>query len=421
MSRSTAIFALILAVGASTASGLDEATHARDAIGRGDSSLESRLVWTLMDVRAGRLDDALAHVSQLVEAQPDFELAHLVRGDVLSALGRPLSSFGEYETPALRAEGEITARLGELSRPDVQSPEAQRRGLREEARARMARFLEEPPPRAVPAEFVRLPASAKHAILVDTENYRLYVFEMRQEGPRRLGDFYVSIGKAGNDKRFEGDEKTPTGVYKVARYLPGERLPDMYGRGAFPIDYPNEWDRLQGRTGSGIWIHGTESARYSRPPLSSLGCVTLSNEDFATLKNWVQVGTTPVVLTKGVRWVSANSVEAVRNSVETAVERWRRDWESLDTDRYLGHYAESFRTAGMGRSAFAAHKRRVNRSKSFVRVDVDDLAIYGYPGEPAMVKVVFTQDYRSDSFRASKRKRQYWRFDEGVWRIVFES
>ncbi len=285
----------------------------------------------------------------------------------------------------------------------------------------MARFLQEPPPRAVPAEFVRLPDGARHAILVDTENYRLYVFELRPDGPRRLGDFYVSIGKAGSDKRFEGDEKTPTGLYKVARYLPGEQLPDMYGPGAFPIDYPNEWDRLQGRTGSGIWIHGTESARYSRPPLSSLGCVTLSNEDFATLQTWVQVGSTPVVLTKGVRWVSASSVEAVRRSVEDAIEEWRTDWESLDTERYLGHYAASFRTAGMGRSAFAAHKRRVNRSKSFIKVDVGDLAIYGYPGEPAMVKVEFTQEYRSDSFRASKSKRQYWRFDEGAWRIVFES
>ncbi|MDH3525565.1 MAG: L,D-transpeptidase family protein [Acidobacteriota bacterium] len=407
MSRSGAIFALILALGATAAPGLDESAHARDPAGGAGSGLERRLIWTLADVRAGRLDDALAHVSQLVEAQPDFELAQLIRGDLLLALGRPLSAFGEFAGIARP-----------LARP--LDSEAHRQGLRDEARARLARFLQEPPSRAVPAELVQLPRNARHAILVDTANYRLYVFEVRDDGVHRLADFYVSIGRAGNDKSAEGDEKTPTGLYKVASYLPGEQLPDMYGPGAFPIDYPNDWDRLQGRTGSGIWIHGTESARYSRPPLSSLGCVTLSNEDFAALRGWVQVGTTPVVLTKGVRWASSASVDAVRGSVQAAVDRWRADWESRDTERYLSHYGASFRTAGMSREAFAAHKRRVNASKSFIAVALDDLAIYGYPGEPATVRVEFTQSYRSDSFRATKKKWQHWRLDDGRWRIVSE-
>ena len=29
------------------------------------------------------------------------------------------------------------------------------------------------------------------------------------------------------------------------------------GDGAFPLNYPNEWDRRLNKTGSGIWLHGT--------------------------------------------------------------------------------------------------------------------------------------------------------------------
>lgn len=396
---SVAPFALVvLALNVWVAYGLDEASHLSPVDGRLSSSLEQRLVWTLLDVRAGRLEDALEHVDRLVEAQPDFELAQLVRADVLSALTSPLPGFGAHRAAPEQVDG-----------------------LRHEARARLERFLDAPPSRAVPADLVQIPQSARHAILVDTSNYRLYVFSTDGDTVRREFDFYVSIGKAGDDKRFEGDEKTPIGLYRVASYLPGSGLPDMYGRGAFPIDYPNDWDRLQGRTGSGIWIHGTESARYSRPPLSSLGCVTLSNEDFLRLKETVTVGQTPVVLSKGVRWVSPGSVEAVRSSVTEAVENWRRDWESRDADRYLSHYSQSFRSPGMTRAAFAAHKRRVNASKAYIKVGLREMGIYGYPGEPSMVTVEFTQDYRSDTFNASKRKRQYWRFEEGAWRIVFES
>jgi murein L,D-transpeptidase YafK len=266
-----------------------------------------------------------------------------------------------------------------------------------------------------------LPADAGHAVLVDTENYRLYVFRVDKGTVRRLFDFYVSIGKAGTDKRFEGDEKTPTGLYRIASYLPGDRLPDMYGSGALPLDYPNAWDRLHGRTGSGIWIHGTESERYSRPPLSSRGCVTLSNQDFLELLQTVEVGKTPVVLSHGVRWVSAESVGAIRQSIESAMEWWRRDWESRDTERLLSHYSESFRTAEMSRDAFAARKRRVSKGKSLIEVSLEDVVIYRYPGEPALVTVEFLQEYRSDSFSDERRKRQYWRLEGAIWRIVYES
>ena len=357
---------------------------------------ERRLVQSLFDLRQGRLDDALRNVAHLVRQQPDFRLAQLVYADLLSAYTAPLVGLGNG-SPSEAVEGHL-----------------------QEARARLSRYLEAPAPRAVPKQLLKMPPGTRAAIFIDLAGYRLYLFEQRDGRFVRTKDFYVSIGKGGGEKRLEGDQKTPVGVYLVDSYLPGERLPDLYGEGALPINYPNAWDRLHGRTGSGIWIHGTESTNYSRPPLSSQGCVTLSNEDFRVLRERVEVSKTPVIVADRIEWVDPAVVRVARDSLEATIETWRTDWESRNTDLYLSHYASDFRTPGMNFDAFARHKRIVNASKKYIRVGLDEVGIYQYPGESNLVLVDFQQRYESDNFNASRRKHQYWRREGERWRIVYE-
>ena len=363
----------------------------------GGHDLEMLLVQSLFDLKAGRLNDAYWRISRLARKQPDFGLAQLVYGDVLMAMSNGLTGFGQA------------------------APPDQLTGLRHEAQARLGHYLESPPNGALPANLLRIPEGVESLILVDTTRFRLYLIENRDGLPVSTLDFYASIGKGGIHKRREGDEKTPVGVYLVSSYLPGDTLPDLYGAGAFPITYPNVWDRLQGRTGSGIWIHGTESDRFSRPPLSSRGCVSLSNDNFELLRDHVTVARTPVVVSDNVEWVPRERLLGDRDAVIDAIEAWRSDWESRRTDRYLAHYAADFRTSDMDRKSFAAHKRRVNSGKRFIEVDLSELGIYRYPGERDMVVVEFRQHYRSDSYRGEKRKLQYWRRDDdGGWSIVYE-
>lgn len=351
---------------------------------------------SLFDLRQGRMDDALRNVTYLVREQPDFGLAQLVYADLLSAHTAPLSALGNG-SPTEMIEGHL-----------------------QEARARLSRYLEAPASSSVPEQLLKMPPGTPATIVIDLAGYRLYVFEQREGRFVRTGDFYVSIGKGGAEKRFEGDEKTPVGVYLVDSYISGERLPDLYGDGAFPINYPNAWDRLNGRTGSGIWIHGTEYPNYSRPPLSSRGCVTLANEDFHVLRRQVEVSKTPVIVVDRIKWVDQETVSQARDSLETTLETWRSDWESRDSDLYLSHYASDFRTPGMNLETFSRHKRSVNASKRYIRVGLDEVGIYRYPGEPDLALVDFQQLYESDNFRGSRRKHQYWRRDGSRWRIVYE-
>src|SRR4029077_15203825 len=129
-------------------------------------------------------------------------------------------------------------------------------------------------------------------------------------------------------KTREGDQKTPIGVYHVTANLPRQKLSDFYGAGAFPINYPNAWDRRLGRNGHGIWLHGTPSDTYSRPPRASDGCIVLANADLEAVARKLQIGSTPVVIADALDWARPGEVEALKTDLLISIDLWRRDWES---------------------------------------------------------------------------------------------
>ena len=275
-------------------------------------------------------------------------------------------------------------------------------------------------PGSHPNHLLQLPSSVGSVLVFDLAANRMHVFERSGGRAAPVGDFFVAVGKKGINKQYEGDEKTPIGIYFISSYIPGSTLPAIYGVGAYPLNYPNTWDRRRGRTGSGIWIHGTDKDDESLLPKSSRGCLTLRNDDFELMARVARIHHTPVIVSPEVEWVETEQVAADRDSLASAIESWRSDWESLDTDRYLRHYAADFSTRSMSRAAWTAHKRRVNARKSFIRIGIEDVGIYGYPGEPGLFLVTFEQHYESSDFNGRKRKHQYWRRQAGEWRIVHE-
>ena len=233
---------------------------------------------------------------------------------------------------------------------------------------------------------------------------------------------YASIGKNGSGKEVEDDGRTPVGIYRVTEYLDDAALPPLYGSGAFPVDYPNAWDRRAGRNGYGIWVHGVPRASYSRPPRSSEGCVAVGNADFDSLKAFVTPGNTPVVFSDRLSWIPAETQAREAAAFRERLEAWRAAWSAIDTETYLAFYAEDFRSNGMNRQAFAAHKRNVNAGKTRIDVVLRDVSLFRYPAPEPLILAEFEQDYRSDNYDAIDRKRQFWRRDDdGRWRIVLES
>jgi murein L,D-transpeptidase YafK len=113
-------------------------------------------------------------------------------------------------------------------------------------------------------------------------------------------------------------------------------------------------------------------------------------------------------------------VEADRAALAGAIESWRLDWESRDTERYLKHYSPRFAAPGQDLAAWSAHKRNVNGAKRWIKVGLSQVSMIRYPRERDFVVVTFDQDYRSDSLSNAVRKRQYWIKEDGQWKILYE-
>ena len=246
-----------------------------------------------------------------------------------------------------------------------------------------------------------------------TSARRLYLYQNVDGRPRFVADYYVSTGKRDGEKMREGDEKTPIGVYHVTASLPRNKLSDFYGSGAFPISYPNEWDRRHGRNGHGIWLHGTPSDTYSRAPRASNGCVVLANADLDALSKKLQVGLTPVIISEKIEWLSLDDWNAERNALNAEIEHWRSDWESRDTDRYLSHYSKKFSSGNENFAEWERHKRLVNSGKTWIKVKLSNFSMFRDPGKDALVMVTFDQDYRSNNLSNVMKKRQYWIKEDG--------
>ena len=360
---------------------------------------EDRLSAVFQAIEGKRLDLALERVESLLAAYPNFRLAHLVRGDLLLARARPLETFGNVVKTV---------------------PQDKIDGLREEALMRLRALRERPGEDRLPRYVLQLHSEQKHVLVVDSRRSRLFVYANAEGRPKLIADYYVSLGKNGTDKAREGDQKTPLGVYHVTANLPRSKLTDFYGAGAFPINYPNEWDKRMGRNGFGIWLHGVPADLYSRPPRASDGCIVLANPDLESMARFVQVGLTPVIIADEVEWIDAAALEAERASLAEAIERWRGDWQSRDTDTYLDHYSERFSSGRQDFAAWAQHKRTVNAAKSWIRVEVSRVAMFRHPRETDFVVVTFHQDYRSSGLSNVMKKRQYWVKEGGRWKILYE-
>jgi len=294
-------------------------------------------------------------------------------------------------------------------------------GLREEAKARLQRRSQNPPLDYIPKYLLQMHPGQHYAIVVDVSLSTLYLYQNLNGEPRYVTDYYISSGKNGSEKLKEGDQRTPLGVYFVTATLPKSQLSDFYGAGAYPISYPNEWDRQHGRNGHGIWLHGTPSDTYSRPPRSSNGCVVLTNQDLTTLGKTLQIGLTPVIISEHVEWVSPENWRAQRNSLASQLENWRHDWENRDTDAYLRHYAINFNANGHTLGQWAKQKRRVNAAKTWIKVSVSNVSMFLYPGYENLAVVNFDQDYSSSNLSTQMKKRQYWIKENNHWKIVYES
>jgi len=365
-----------------------------------DGEAEARLieVYRLIGQANGR--QAMAKAQALVNDHPNFQLAQLVYGDLLAAQARPLRAVGDVPDGAARSSAQLLAEL------------------REESALRIRALKERPAPGTVPAQFLQLSPRNKHAIAIDTSRARLYLFENTPRGLKLLADYYISVGKSGIEKAVEGDLRTPLGIYFVTSNLDPRSLKDFYGVGALPINYPNPYDARRGKTGSGIWLHGTPPQQFSRAPKATDGCVVLANPDLQRIINTVEVRTTPVVIAEKLSWVEqGREGDAGKRFAETLA-AWRAAKSSGDVSRILQFYTPDFSGYGKSLTEWTPVLRTEIDKARGREVQLKDLSYLHWADTSETMVVTFGEV--PEGARTGPVKRQYWLRQGQQWKIFFE-
>ena len=360
--------------------------------------VEELLIKSLIEVTQGQLQQALQTTEELLQKAPNFKLAHLVRGDLLSARAQQINAFGSSLGSSQEAVYDF----------------------QKEAQARLEHYIAQQRPRGLPEPLWQIDKSHQYVVVVDADKSRLYLYRNENGKPTYVADYYVTLGKNGSDKFVEGDKRTPIGVYFAGNKLTKE-LPDFYGGIAYPLNYPNEWDRRQGKKGYGIWLHGTPSDTYSRPPLASDGCLVMANPELKSLEPVFKSGKTLFVIANNMQWLEENQINNKKESLAKTLETWRKDWESQNTERYLSHYSTNFFSKDTDYQGWTAHKRRVQASKPDVEIKLSNVSMLRYPNSKQEMAVVnFEQSFKSNHLDSRMRKRQYWILENNDWKILYE-
>jgi murein L,D-transpeptidase YafK len=363
---------------------------------------EKMLVKSLVEISEGKVDIALKTIDALIKQTPNFKLAYLIQGDLLLAHAKQINGIGD-ETKGEKKE-------------EVEN-------LKNEAKVRIERYLNNLNLQNEPKIFAQLNDKDKYLFYVDAGSSRLYLYENIDGKLSYKDDFYVSIGKNGFGKQYEGDKKTPVGVYFTGKKI-RESLSDFYGEAAYPLSYPNEIDIKNKRNGSGIWLHGTPKTTYNRAPLASDGCIVLSNPDLMKLSSVLDNNKIPIIISfqslKDLESSNKNLAER-KLSLINAIERWREKWEDQDTESYLKFYSKNFFSQKDNYDSWAERKRIIQAQKQKVFVGLSEISFFDYPNtENEMVLVDFIQDYKSPTINNKMNKRQYWINENNEWRIMYE-
>ena len=365
-------------------------------------SPEKMLVKSLVEISEGRLDIALETIDTLIKQTPNFKLAYLIQGDLLLAHAKQISGIGDEHKSEKKEEIE---------------------NFKNESKVRIERYLNSLNLQNEPKIFAQLNEKDKYLFYVDAVNSRLYLYENINGKLTYKDDYYVSIGKNGFGKQYEGDKKTPIGVYFTGKKIK-ESLSDFYGDAAYPLSYPNEIDRKNKRNGSGIWLHGTPKTTYNRPPLASDGCIVLSNPDLMKLSSFLDTNKIPVIISfrslKDLESANKNLTEKKLSLVNT-IETWRKNWEDQDTDNYLKFYSKNFFSEKDNFDTWAERKKLIQSQKAKVSIELSEISFFDYPNtEDEIVLVDFIQDYKSPKIINKMNKRQYWINENNEWRIMYE-
>ena len=222
------------------------------------------------------------------------------------------------------------------------------------------------------------------------------------------------------DKQVEGDLKTPVGFYELGRkFNPGD---PYYGPFAFATTYPNLLDKVQGKTGGGIWIHGYPLDGTRLDEFKTRGCIALFNENLEEFAKVVQ-DKKVFAMTEEKEKVRAKKEDIAALLADLFA--WKLAWTDSDINTYLNFYDEKQfkRFDKMKFEQFASMKKSIYSRKEDKKIKFSDINISPYPNveNETMYRISFYEDYYTKNYQFKGDKILYVKIDsKGKMKILAE-
>ena len=128
--------------------------------------------------------------------------------------------------------------------------------------------------------------------------------------PQLIKKFQMALVKNEGIKSFKVITKLLREFYRFTSFIPKKNLlrkygkeGEIYGAGAFVMNYPNPHDRLMKKTGSGIWLHSTNDETRIEKGRDSRGCVVVANNDPNEISTFIELEKTSIIVVDKIQYL----------------------------------------------------------------------------------------------------------------------
>lgn len=261
-----------------------------------------------------------------------------------------------------------------------------------------------------------------NVVLVDKSLKRLYIARLKGNEMEVIEEFPVLTGRVEGDKVKRGDEKTPEGVYYVLSYSSGESLVKkygnyalIYGAGSFPLNYPNIIDKINKKTGGGIWLHGV------KPDLDKTftqGCVAMYNGNFNILFDNVKV-TTPTIIAEKLMYADEYNYADTRAKIENVFNNYISAWSNNDKQSFQDAVHSKFRTPG-GTRKKSYVSSKTSLMDLYPQKDIRNMNVKYFIKDEKYTLVDTDQFYCAPNLSTYTNKRYYFLDENGTLKLISE-
>ncbi|WP_420266189.1 adenosylcobinamide-phosphate synthase CbiB [Candidatus Magnetominusculus dajiuhuensis] len=229
-------------------------------------------------------------------------------------------------------------------------------------------------PRPLPGNIFTETNNTFNVLLVDKHTSELHVVEVKDNLPRIAKSYGVLHGRNDGDKLKEGDNRTPDGFYYITDFIPPTKLDNtLYGDGAYTLNYPNMMDKIRGKTGHGIWIHGRGPERNNE---KTQGCVSLSNSDMANLKPDI-LSETPVIISDSLELLSLADYAQRKKKYMDMFKAFILSWEKGDFKGFINYFDAGFRSYdGLCAESYLNRKKQLMLSNPKRKIITSNVNIF---------------------------------------------